>query len=166
MATRKQHERTLLPSLLDRLIDLEPENRKEAPTARAQSMRELKDSVRRDLEWLLNTRQTPEMPAATADQLWRSVYCYGLPDITGVALNTAERQDELVRSVERAIAIYEPRLMNAVVTMRPPERGSRILRFQIEALLRMEPTPARVFFDTRLELIRGEYEVSGDTNAR
>ena len=163
---RKSHERTILPSVLDRLIDLEPGNRKEAQAVRAQSLREMKDSVRRDLEWLLNTRRTPEEPISTATELWKSTYCYGLPDITGMALNTPASRDELAHSLERAISAFEPRLINVSVSMQQSPTASRTLRFQIEALLRTEPAPSRVFFDTRLELIRGEYEVVGDTNAR
>ena len=60
---RKSHERSIRPSLLDRLIDEEPGNRGEAPDRRAQSLKELKDSVRRDLEWLLNSRRPPVEPA-------------------------------------------------------------------------------------------------------
>ncbi len=45
-------------SVLDRLIDREPERKLEMPLTRAQSLRELKAAVRRDLEWLLNTRRT------------------------------------------------------------------------------------------------------------
>lgn len=155
-----------MPSVLDRLVDDEPANRKEAETARAQSLREMKDSVRRDLEWLLNTRQTPEMPLESASELQRSVYCYGLPDITGMALNTVDARNELARRLELAIGAFEPRLINVSVSMQPATAGARSLRFQIEALLRTEPAPSRVFFDTTLELIRGEYEVSGDTHAR
>ncbi len=163
---KREHERTLQPSVLDRLIDREPSNRKEAQAVRAQSIRELKDSLRRDIEWLLNTRRTPEVPELTATELWKSTYCYGLPDITGVALNTPEAQADLIHSVERAISAFEPRLLNVAVTLRPSQPGARTLRFQIEALLRVEPTPMRIFFDTTLELIRGEYEVTGDVNAR
>ncbi|MEP7355415.1 MAG: type VI secretion system baseplate subunit TssE [Acidobacteriota bacterium] len=163
---RKPNERTILPSVLDRLIDLEPGNRKEAQVARAQSLRELKDSVRRDLEWLLNTRRTPEEPAPTATELARSTYCYGLPDITGMALNTQASREELAHSLERAISAFEPRLINVAVSMDTGPSSGRTLRFQIEALLRTEPAPSRIFFDTRLELIRGEYEVVGETNAR
>jgi type VI secretion system protein ImpF len=161
----KIHERVLQPSLLDRLIDLEPNNRKEAAAVQAQSLRQLKDSVRRDLEWLLNSRRTPAEPDARSKELWRSSYCYGLPDLTGLALNTEQARGDLARILEAAIAAFEPRLRNATATLQPSIIGSRILLFQIEALLLMEPAPARVYFDTTLELISGEYHV-GDRNAR
>jgi type VI secretion system protein ImpF len=163
---RKSHERSIRPSLLDRLIDDEPRNRGEAPDRRAQSLKELKDSVRRDLEWLLNSRRSPVEPALSAKELWRSVYCYGLPDTTGMAMSSAEDRGRMARMVTTAVAAFEPRLLNVTVNMEPAAAGNRILHFQIEALLRMEPAPARVFFDTKLELSSGEYEVTGDARAR
>ena len=50
--------------------------------------------------------------------------------------------------------------------MKPKAADSHMLRFQIEALLRTEPAPARVFFDTTLEMISGQYEIGSDTRAR
>ena len=162
---RKTHERNIRPSLLDRLIDDEPGNRAEAPDRRAQSLKELKDSVRRDLEWLLNSRRSPVEPALSAKELWRSVYCYGLPDTTGLAMSSVDDRNHMARMVAAAVAAFEPRLINVNVNMEPGSAGSRTLHFQIEALLRMEPAPARVFFDTTLELSSGEYEVTGDARA-
>ena len=40
--------------------------------------------------------------------------------------------------------------------------GFRVLRFQIEALLKMDPAPEQVLFDTVLQLNSGEYQVKGD----
>jgi predicted component of type VI protein secretion system len=57
-------------------------------------------------------------------------------------------------------------LLNVTVSMKPVAHDSHVLRFQIEALLRTEPAPARVFFDTTLELSKGQYEVAGETRAR
>ena len=162
----KPTDRSIRPSLLDRLIDEEPGNRNEAPDRRAQSLKELKDSVRRDLEWLLNSRRSPAEPALSAKELWRSVYCYGLPDTTGLAMTSAEDRTRMARMVASAVAAFEPRLTNVTVSMDPPTASSRVLHFQIEGLLKMEPSPARVFFDTKLELSSGEYEVTGDDRAR
>ena len=53
-------ESVVTQSVLERLIDREPDAKQEAAPTRSQSVRLLKASVRRDLEWLLNTRQNPE----------------------------------------------------------------------------------------------------------
>ena len=57
---RWEPEQTVTQSVLDRLIDREPASRSEAALTRAQSVRQLKVSLRRDLEWLLNSRRTPD----------------------------------------------------------------------------------------------------------
>src|SRR6266566_90211 len=134
MATRntdlkRSSQRTMLPSVLDRLIDHEPTNRKEAVGARAQTLKELKDSVRRDLEWLLNSVRTPHEPVVAMRELWKSVYCYGLPDTTGLALRSSEERKRLARVVEVAIADFEPRLMNVAVTVPPAGGLSRVVHF-------------------------------------
>jgi len=48
------------------------------------------------------------------------------------------------------------------------ESGSnsgRQLRFQIEALLLMDPSPELISFDTVLELSSGEYQIKGEQSA-
>ncbi|HUI79846.1 MAG TPA: type VI secretion system baseplate subunit TssE [Bryobacteraceae bacterium] len=165
MMAGKNAPRPALPSLIDRLIDLEPRNRAEAPTAHLQTMEALKDSVRRHLEWLFNSRRPPLEPPDSAKELWGSVYCYGLPDITGLALSSTEDHQKLARMLETAIASFEPRLLNPVVTVLPGLSANRILRFQVAALLRLEPAPARVVFDTTLELTSGAYGVGGGRHA-
>lgn len=156
----------MLPSVLDRLIDREPANRNEPQSWRTQSMKELKDSLRRDLEWLLNSRRSPIEPPDSAQELWQSVYCYGLPDTTGLALRSTDDKKRLATVVELAIASFEPRLQNVKVTVPTATPTNRIIHFQIEAMLRIEPAPERVFFDTKLEISSGEYQVEGETRAR
>jgi len=154
----------LLPALLDRLIDREPHIRAEASVARAQSYRELKESVRRDLEWLLNTRRTPhEAPSGT--ELERSVYNYGLPDFSNAALNVPEDRRRIARLMEMTIGAFEPRLTNIQVTVQEGTAGSRLLQFHIEGALRMSPAPQRVFFDAKLELTNRQYKIEGETRA-
>jgi type VI secretion system protein ImpF len=163
---KKSSQRVLRPSLLDRLIDDEPGKRVEARDRLAQSLNELKDSVRRDLEWLLNTRRPPIEPHASAKELWKSVYCYGLPDTTGMMISSVDDRGRMARLVAAAVSAFEPRLTNVVVEMDTTPASDRTVRFRIEALLRTEPAPSRVYFDTKLELISGEYEIQGEQRAR
>jgi type VI secretion system protein ImpF len=44
----------------------------------------------------------------------------------------------------------------------PSAGGARTLRFVIEGLLRIDPAPEHISFDTTLELTSGEYAVKGD----
>lgn len=155
----------LLPSLLDRLIDRQPHIRTEAEAARAQSFRELKEAVRRDLEWLLNSRRTPEEVPSPTCELARSVYNYGLPDFSNAALNVADDRRRIARLMEMTIAAFEPRLINIHVAVQEAAAGSRLLLFHIEGALRMSPAPQRVYFDAKLELTNRQYRIEGEANA-
>lgn len=148
-------------SVLDRLIDRDPKNRSEIPLTRAQSLRELKLALKRDLEWLLNTRKTIDPSPDSARETVRSVYQYGFPDISSKSVLSSRDHSDLVREMESAIAVFEPRLKRARVRMEPVDGSYRALKFVIEGLLCMDPTPEPVRFDTVLELGKGEYEIKG-----
>ena len=86
-------ERTVQRSVLDRLIDTDPDNASEPALTWAQSVRELKHAVRRDLEWLLNTRRIVTPAPEGWAELPRSLYHYGLPDITSLAAASVSARD-------------------------------------------------------------------------
>lgn len=148
-------------SVLDRLIDRDPENHSEVPLTRAQSLRELKLALKRDLEWLLNTRKTIDPAPDSARETLRSVYQYGFEDISSKWVLSTRDHSDLVREMESAIALFEPRLKRARVRMEVVEGSYRTLKFVIEGLLCMDPAPEPVRFDTVLELGKGEYEIKG-----
>jgi len=153
-------------SVLDRLIDRDPKNSAELPLTRAQSLRELRAALKRDLEWLLNARRTIEPAPASARETARSVYHYGFADISSRSVLSGRDQNDLVREMESAIAAFEARLKRPKVRMEPVEGSGRALRFVIEGLLCMDPAPEPVRFDTVLEIGKGEYEVKGEDGAR
>jgi len=148
-------------SVLDRLIDRDPKTRSEIPFTRAQSLRELKLALKRDLEWLLNTRKTIDPSPDSARETVRSVYHYGFEDISSKAVLSSRDQNDLVREMESVIAVFEPRLKRAKVRLEREEGSYRSLKFVIEGLLCMDPAPEPVRFDTVLELGKGEYEIKG-----
>jgi len=148
------------PSVLDRLIDLDPQETHEAPKSRSASLEELRLAVRRDLEWLLNTRCHTEADENALEEARRSVAFYGLPDIMGInAKNNAEQQ-RLTKAIESAIRTFEPRFLNLKVSMESIGTVERQLRFRIEANLDVEPTPEPVVFDTVMEIGSGEFSLA------
>lgn len=157
-------ERTVQWSVLDRLIDTEPTNALEAPLTWAQSVRELKRGLRRDLEWLLNTRSFPEEIGEELEETGSSVFTYGLPDFSSYSTGSLETRARLERALKQALERFEPRLFNVTVTTVEGQQtvDRRIMRFLIAGWLRMDPAPQQVSFDTRLELARGEYRVAGE----
>ncbi|MBA4156456.1 MAG: type VI secretion system baseplate subunit TssE [Gemmatimonadetes bacterium] len=165
MANREV-ERTVRQSVLDRLIDFEPKQSADASTTWAESVRQLKESVLRDLEWLLNTRRTPETAPDAYAEVKRSVFHYGLPDITSLSGESEVVRRRLIRQVEECIQLFEPRLTGVRVSpVEVEEESKRRIRFIIEAILRMEPNPERVTFDTVLEISSGKFLVTGERSA-
>ena len=153
-------------SVLDRLIDLDPKRSEELPLSRSQSLREFKANVCRDLEWLFNSRQPLETPEI-GKLLRNSVYAYGLPDITSMSISNMRDRKRLSQAMEEAVRSFEPRILNPRVTMATTEDGKvQRLRFIIEGLLRVDPSPEPVSFDTVLDVSSGEYKVPGDSSAR
>jgi type VI secretion system protein ImpF len=146
-------------SVLDRLIDQEPERKQEPPLSRAQSLRELRAALRRDLEWLFNSRRTIQDPPESMREVERSVYNYGIPDTTILYLRSVKDQEFLAKAIKTAISFFEPRLLAVKVTIEPSTEEVHGIHFSIEGLLRMDPAPEPVFFDTLLEPSKGEYKV-------
>lgn len=157
--SRIDHEIRVTPSVLDRLIDLEPRHSEEAPKSRSTSLHELKQSVRRDLEWLLNTRCHIDAIDDKLEEAPNSVAFYGLPDFTGVSVKSHIEQKRMTRAIEDAIRRFEPRFINLKVFMDPLENVDRQLRFRIEATLDTEPAPEPIVFDSVLNSGGGGFEV-------
>jgi type VI secretion system protein ImpF len=156
---RYENEIRITPSVLDRLIDYEPEITREPPPSRSKSLRQLKQAVLRDLEYLLNTRQTVDWVTSDLKELNNSLAVYGLPDFASVSIKSPSEQNRLQRSLESAISTFEPRLEDVIVTIMPIDDLRRSLHFRIDARLRVEPAPEPVTFDAVLQLSSGQYLV-------
>ena len=151
--------------LLDRLLDEEPKIKTEAPMTRSASLARLKTAVRRDLENLLNTRRTPDSIPEGSVEILRSVYYYGLPDITSMPANFLYEQNKLLQSIETAVKTFEGRLEGVKVSLVPVVGQSRVLRFVIDGMLRIDPLPEHVVYDASIELTSLEVSISGEDRA-
>jgi type VI secretion system protein ImpF len=151
--------------LLDRLLDDEPKIKSEAPMSRSASLARLKTAVRRDLENLLNTRRTPDFIPEGSVEILRSVYYYGLPDITSMPANFLYEQNKLLQSIETAVKTFEARLDGVRVSLVPVAGQSRVLRFVIDGMLRIDPLPEHVVYDASIELTSLEVQISGEDRA-
>ena len=160
-------ESTITLSVLDRLIDREPELSQEPGLSRSQSIRILRAAVRRDLESLLNTRRIAVLPGEGFDELNRSVYLFGLPDLSTLNMSGGGDRNRLLKGLSEAISLFEPRLTQVMVSMvENPDTVKTAVRLRIEALLRMDPVPEPVFFDSVLELQSGACRLTGGDDAR
>jgi type VI secretion system protein ImpF len=163
---RSQGDVVITLPVLDRLIDLEPKNAFEVPLSRAQSARVLKNAVRRDLEWLLNTRRIPDLPDESLKELSSSLYLYGLPDFSTHTFASTADQARLIRQLTLTIKLFEPRLANVrVIPMPSEETGLKDLKVRIEGMLLMDPAPEPVSFDTVIETKSGNCRLTGVNDA-
>ena len=155
-------DQPLVPSVLDRLLDDAPETTTEPARSRAQLLRDLKQAVRRDIEDLLNTRRRNlPLPPGLAE-LDTSLLAYGIPDFSGTGPGSAKEREAFCRQIEGVIRRHEPRLLR--VSVEPAgaaDPTDRTLRFKIDALLRADPAPEPVVFDSSLEPTSGEFAVMG-----
>lgn len=132
------------------VINLNPE----APEQRVVSMRKLRESVLRDLNWLLSTasfdtgRSLEGFPAVE-----RSVLNYGLPSVAGRRVSGLDPA-EIARRMQRTLEFFEPRLSQVRVTPEPQDTQSdgHALRLRIEAELWGQPLPQQLLLRTQIDV--------------
>jgi len=127
-------------------------------------VRELKAAVRRDVEWLLNSRRPlveglDDLPEARA-----SILSYGIPDLTQYGHGLADRQ-RICAAIEEALRTFEPRLQPRSIKVESlpdgEETGPR-LRFTIHGTLHVDPVREQIAFDTSVEMASGAVEIAPD----
>ena len=146
----------LLPSLLDRLRGREDDRG-------LFSEHRLRESVKRDLAWLLNTTNFE----ATQDlsghpEVARSVINFGMPSLAGHTLSTVNTAD-LEAGLRQAIVDFEPRLVRSSVRIRLVKNQTQMnhnaLSFTISADMWAQPLPLHILLRTQLDLESGHVEV-------
>ncbi len=153
----------LLPSLLDRLTDDEPEKKTEVKEKRGLSKVKLRQSVLRDLNWLFNNSNL-----ATVEDLddypevASSVLNYGMPDFSGHTVSGVDIP-EIERLLRQAICDFEPRIIRRTIKVRLNVDEQRMnhnaMTFGIEAELWALPVPLHVYLKTELDLEAGNVQV-------
>jgi type VI secretion system protein ImpF len=160
---RVRDDQPLVPSVFDRLLDDEPTNSREVAASRRQVLRELKQSVGRDLEQLLNTRQRCGEWPKSLTELETSLVNYGIPDFTGVNMSVPSERDRLRGIIQRVIEQFEPRFKTVRVRIvENADAQDRTLRLRIEGLLKVDPAPEPVVFDSQLEPTSATFEVKNE----
>ncbi len=162
MADLTQKDR-LQPSLLDRLTDNEPERKLETREARVLSPARLRDCVRRDLAWLLNTTHLHATQELTEHPLVeRSVLNFGMPDMAGRTTSSVN-STALEQAIRRVILDFEPRLVAKSLRVKlfvdEKQMNHNAMSFDIEAELWAQPLPLRLFLRTSLDLESGTVDV-------
>lgn len=155
--------------LFDRLVDRDRFLRRELVQMRTIDRGVLKESVRRELEQLFNTRCP--IPAHLLASRTRTVIDYGVPDFSTISARNVADRARLAAMLRSAIEAYEPRIANVRVEVRLFSASDRVTDLQIERIadgtllavvhgdLVVDGVPEAVLFTTALHMNEGSVEV-------
>ena len=161
MFTASSSKAKYAPTLFDRLADLAPREPAERYPLRMISAEELKESVARDLEALLNARCAYGNDVFDGFPHARQSMCsYGMNDFVGLSLANPADRNFICRSLERTIAIHEKRLKQVMVALEVDNKTVNRLKFTINALLVVHPSTEPVHFDALLQPSTLQYSVN------
>jgi type VI secretion system protein ImpF len=151
-------KKQLLAPLMDRLIN----NSNTSSYARSQTViGQIRESVRRDLEMLFNTRSCNYSPAKRHAHLQTSLLNFGLPDLSTINFTAKEDRKRFCTQVEMAIKIYEPRVSSAKVTFgEQVDIEDPTIRFRVEAILHVSPAKETIVFDSAFNPISHSVDIS------
>ncbi|MEP7351883.1 MAG: type VI secretion system baseplate subunit TssE [Acidobacteriota bacterium] len=144
----------IILSLFDRLTDENPRVTKEGPLNEWDKLAAFKQSVAGDLTNLLNTRISQTDIPEEFEQLRQSVAAYGVHDY----FRSPADRDEIRKSVERAVRIFEPRLTRVQVKI--TASGPLDLHFQIVGQLKADMGSEPVLFDAEMPTPTRHFKVS------
>ncbi len=148
----RPRDRVLARSILDRLIDDAPDRASDPPLSVTDQVREVRESIRRDLEALLNTRRCPSTPPSALPELRDALVGYGVDGMVSANLVTDEAKLQLARMIERRISMFETRLMDVRVTILTGRTNTeRALRMRIQATFRLHEGMPPISFESTID---------------
>lgn len=149
---RIEKKKNLRPSILDRLMDDDPGSGSDRDPDQHQKLKQLRQSVRRDLQNLLNTRFRMVEPGNDFPNLKKSLLNYGLPDLATINITDKAKRQAFIKHLESILIEFEPRFKTIKVSYLENSNSiDRTLRFRIDATLYADPSPEVVVFDSVLE---------------
>jgi type VI secretion system protein ImpF len=128
------------------------------------SKRRLRQSVLRDLAWLLNaTRLETAGEMAGAPFVRSSVVNYGLPPLSGRGVSSLDATD-LTRAIREAVLNFEPRILPStlrVTTLLEPGQldHHNVVGVQIHGELWAQPVPLEFLVRTEIDLETGKVRI-------
>ncbi|CAN5717598.1 type VI secretion system baseplate subunit TssE [soil metagenome] len=154
----------LQPSLLDRLVDDAPGDKRESEDKRVLTKQALRQAVLRDLSWLFNATayglayDDKRYPNAA-----RSVINYGLPMLSGQFTSGVQRVS-MEQALKNAILQFEPRILPRTLEVELVMEGSALethnrIGLQIRGMLWAQPVPLEFLMRSRIDLEEGRIDV-------
>ncbi|MFZ1389898.1 MAG: type VI secretion system baseplate subunit TssE [Thiolinea sp.] len=127
------------------------------------SLQSIRDCVKRDLAWLLNSRNLcMDEELSAYPEIASSVLNYGLPDLTGKTASSLQL-NKLEGMLEKAIITFEPRILpdslEVKLLSKEDMHDHNALIFEISGWLWAEPSPLRLQLTTHLDLESGDMRI-------
>lgn len=138
----------------------------ESADKRMISMRKLRESVQRDLGWLLNSASLDTTEDLTPyPHVARSVVNYGMPSFAGTALHSIDAK-ETAQRIREVIENFEPRLSRVQVSPEGDEdqQNNMTLSFRIEGELWGQPTSQHIVLQTSIDVESGDVRIGEPSN--
>jgi type VI secretion system protein ImpF len=140
-------------SLLDRLA---------SPDDRRPPVSQLRESLRRDLEAMLNSRRHLLSWPEELEELDRSLLNYGLDDLVNEGIASETFRTRFVEDVERLIRRLEPRIGRFEVALLPnKDELDRTLRLRISGVVTLGGERQELMFDSHLDPVRSYLVMHG-----
>jgi len=151
----------LLPALLDRLSDDDPEHKGDVSDPRTMSKSQFRRCVLRDIGWLMNASNAEsETDFASFPEARLSVVNFGLPALSGKRVSDMD-WPVLEQNMRRAIIAFEPRILpdtlevHARTLQEGLEHHNQVF-FEIRGQLWCEPYPLELLLRSQLDLESGQ----------
>jgi type VI secretion system protein ImpF len=152
--------RRLTPVLLDRLTDHSPHEKREADGAFMLTRSLLRESVLRDLRWLLNTTNLEaSVDLAPYARVRESVLNFGAGALAGLRMSEIEWSD-IERTIREAILTFEPRIVADSLQVKCVENDDalahhNLLMLEIRGQIWAVPYPFEFVFRSEVDLENG-----------
>ena len=117
--------------------------------------------IRADVADLLNSRRYASEIPREFQHVALSMMSYGLPDLMSFSIHSSTQQEELRRTIERTIELFEPRLTNVKVSLVEINMDQLSARYRISARIAIHPRP-EFSFDTVLRSDIHRLEIRGE----
>lgn len=154
----------LQPCLLDRLFDDEPRRRSESREEKVISLKRFREGVKRDIEWLLNSKSRFFDLDDIYSEVKNSVLNYGIRDFTGLSSENLGLST-LENVIRQSLISFEPRLIFEELQVNSVNSNSELkkinaLSFEISGKIWAEPLPQDFVLRTNIALETGTVSIS------
>ena len=149
------------PSFFERLFDDGKQSAaSELTSLKKISLQELKQSIAKDIENLLNTRICPVSENLSLyPNVEKSSLNFGIQDFIGLSTTDNKIENVILSRIKKAIERHDTRLKNVVISIDEINRSQSSLSFAISATLIINPVQKLVNFDAIFFTTTQQYKI-------